>query len=353
MPAPKFSRRSVVKATGALAASVFACPLRAAAPAAATVTPALVEAARKEGKVVFYTAMEINAAERMAKAFEAKYPGVPVRVERTGSERLFQRIGQEIGSRIFAVDVAESADAAHFIAWKRNGWLDPYVPEDIARHYPPEHRDPDGAYATARALLSVIAYNTNLVKPENAPKGFIDLLDPKWTGKIVKAHPSYSGTVMAATFQIARELGWDYLEKLSKQRVMQVQSATDPPKKLALGERSVQADGGDYLVILLKESGQPVEVVYPVEGSPLITCPIGVFKGAPNPNAARLFVSFFLSQDGQQVISDLAQRSLHPHVTVKPGRKPLSAIKVWKDDAAGVEQAAEEIKARYTKLFKV
>src|SRR6185369_16065311 len=105
--------------------------------------------------------------------------------------------------------------------------------------------DPDGMYATSCAWMEVIGYNTNLVKPEEAPKSFADLLDPKWVGKMVKAHPAYSGTIMTATFQIVREFGWQYLEKLAKQKVMQVQSSTDPPKKLALGERAVMADGNE------------------------------------------------------------------------------------------------------------
>ena len=129
--------------------------------------------------------------------------------------------------------------------------------------------------ATSRIYLSSIAYNTNLVKPDDAPKSFADLLDPKWAGKMVKGHPAYSGTIMTATFQLVRELGWEYLEKLSKQRVMQVQSSTDPPKKLALGERAVMADGNEYGVVLLKEAGQPVEPVYPTEGTPTISGPTG------------------------------------------------------------------------------
>ena len=115
--------------------------------------------------------------------------------------------------------------------------LAPYVPEDVALHYPAEHKDADGLFATWRISLCVIGYNTKLVKPEEAPKSFADLLDPKWSGKIVKAHPGYSGTIMTATFQTARDLGWQYFEKLAAQKVMQVQSAADPPKKLALGER--------------------------------------------------------------------------------------------------------------------
>ena len=350
----KFSRRTLLKASAGMALGTFAQAARAAAPEPTVITPALIEAARKEGKVSFYTAMDIAVAEKFAKAFEAKYPGVAVRVERSGAERIFQRIAQEKASNIHAVDVVNSADAAHLIVWKRNGWLDPYVPEDVAKHFPPEHRDPDGMYASQRAWMSVIGYNTSLVKPEEAPKSWADLLDPKWAGKMVKAHPAYSGTIMTATYQLARDLGWEYFEKLSKQRVMQVQSSTDPPKKLALGERAIMADGNDYNLILLKEAGQPVEVVYPTEGTPLIVGPNAIFKNAPNPNAARLLQSYLFSLEAQQMLVDvIAQRSFHALVKEKPGRKPLREIKLMKDDPAAVEAQAEEIKTRYSRLFRI
>src|SRR5262249_26554349 len=154
-----------------------------AAPAAEQVTPALIEAAKKEGKVVYYTSVDLPLAEKVAKAFEAKYSGVTVRVERTGAERVFQRIGQEYASRIYAVDVVNSSDAAHFIVWKRDGILASYVPEEVAKHYPAEHKDADGMFASFRVGLSVIAYNTSQVKADEAPKSHKDLLDPKWKGK--------------------------------------------------------------------------------------------------------------------------------------------------------------------------
>ncbi len=176
-----------------------------------------------------------------------------MRVERTGAERVFQRIGQEYASNVHAVDVANSSDAAHLLAWKRQGLLLPYVPEDVAKHYKPEHRDADGTYAGFRATLSPIAYNTKLVKAEDAPTSFKDLLDPKWKGKIVKAHPGYSGTILTATFEMVRDIGWEYYENLAKQNIMQVQSATDPPKKLVA--RRAQRDGRRHRIQYLPAQG--------------------------------------------------------------------------------------------------
>src|SRR5947199_6143203 len=299
----KLSRRGLLAGTGALlAGAAFSTRVVAAAPPAEPVTPALVEAAKNEGQVVYYTSTDLPVAEKLAKAFEAKYPGIAVRVERTGAERVFQRIGQEYASKIHAVDVVNSSDAAHFILWKRDGILAPYVPEDVAKFYPAEHKDADGQFASWRIWLSIIAYNTNMVKAEDAPKSFADLLDPKWKSKIVKAHPGYSGTIMTATYQMQRDLGYGWFEQLARQNVMQVQSSADPPKKLDLGERAVMADGKEYNIFQMKEAGRPVEPVYATEGSPLIIRPKGIFKGSPNPNAAKLFQSFCFSREAQQLI---------------------------------------------------
>src|SRR5450631_2198593 len=344
----KLSRRHVLQgalqgASGLALGTVFASAVRADAPSAEAITPQLIEAARKEGKVVWYTAIDLSVAEKIAGAFKEKFGGIELRVERTGAERVFQRIGQEYASNVHAVDVANSSDAAHLLTWKRQDMLLPYVPQDV-----------DGTYAGFRATLSPMAYNTKLVKAEDAPASFKDLLDAKWKGKIVKAHPGYSGTILTATFEMVRDIGWDFYENLAKQNIMQVQSATDPPKKLSLGERSVMADGTEYNIFLLKESGQPVEAVYPTEGTPFIVGPNGIFKAAPNPNAAKLFQNYCFTPEAQQIIIDAGGlRSLHAQVKEHPGRKPLAEIKLMKEDAEGAEKQSEEIKARYQKLFHV
>jgi iron(III) transport system substrate-binding protein len=349
------NRRDVLKGGATLAATtVFASPLRAAPPPAEAITPALIEAAKKEGAVTFYTAMDLAFAERLGRVFEQKFAGINVHVERSGAERVFQRIGQEYQSNIHAVDVVNTADQSHVIYWKRQGWLAAYLPDDVVKYYDKKYYDPDGLAIVTRVLVSPFGINTNLVKMDDAPKSFADLLNPKWKGRMVKGHPAYSGTIMNATFQIARDLGWDYFEKLAKQNVLQVQSATDPPKRIALGERAVMIDGAGYLVIRGKEAGQPVDVIYPSEGTPVATSPSVLMKAAPHPNAGKLFQNWMHAREGQQLLIDYArQYSPHSQAVEKPGVRKLSDIKLMREDPEAVEKAADEVKRRYTQYFKV
>src|SRR5215468_1658335 len=348
----KLSRRDMLRASTVLAAgAIFPEPPAAAAPEPTPLSPAMIQAARKEGTLAFYTAMELPVAEGLSKAFEAKYPGIKVRLKRSEAERVFQRIGKEEEIRIHEVDVVCSTDAGHFVRWQREGLLAPFLPEDAAKHLPPEQIGAEGMYATAFASLSPIGYNTNLVKPEDAPTTFADLLDPRWQGKIVKGNPNYSGTVFTATFALARDLGWSYFE-LVQQKVVQVQSSRDPPNRLARGESAVQADGVQSELLLLRERGAPVEVVYAGEGTPLIIAPSAVFKTAPSPNAARLFQSFLFSIEAQQGLVDAyGMCSFHSLVKEKAGRRPLSTVKLIKSDPEAMEAQREDVKARYRSIF--
>ena len=334
-----------------VALSVALAAAAGAAPAPSPVTPELIAAAEKEGKVVFYNVLDLEVAEGVGRAFEAKYPGIKPQIERSGSERMLQRVAQEYASNIHLVDVIESVDIAHPLYWKRQGWLSAYVPEGAAR-LPGQARDVDGFYAVDRATLCIMAYNTRQVAPDQAPKSYLDLLDPKWQGKIVKASPAYSGNILTATFDLSRALGWDYFQKLGRQRVMQVQSATEPPKKVALGERPIMFDGSEYVALRAKARGAPLAVVYPSEGTPLIVGSAAVMKDAPHPNAARLFINFLFSREGQQFLVDTGQqRSLNPDVEEPADRVPLSKIKVLTTDPEEQEKAMEEVKRKYAEYF--
>jgi iron(III) transport system substrate-binding protein len=159
---------------------------------------------------------------------------------------------------------------------------------------------------------------------------------------------------MTSTFQTVAALGWDYLAKLAKQRVMQVQSATEPPKKVAQGERPIMMDGSEYVAIGLKDKGAPLAFVYPTEGTPLVVSPSAVYAEAPHPNAARLFQDFLFSTEAQQLLVEVGGlRSFHKGVKPRPDMPPLDKIKLLKEDAAAVEKNGDEIKEHYSKLFGV
>jgi iron(III) transport system substrate-binding protein len=324
----------------------------AQAPEPYQITPELEAAAKAEGKVIFYTATDVTVAEKLAELFKSKYPGIAVQVERAGSERVFQRIGQEYSSGIYGADVIETSDAVHFQYFKREGWLEPMVPQEVADKWPADEKDPDGNFAAYRAHLSVLAYRSDLLPEADAPKTWTDLLDPKYKDKMVKAHPGYSGTVMTSTFVLSQLLGWEYFEKLGGQGVMQVQSSTEPPKKLAQGERSIQVDGNEYNVFRLQDEGVPINIVYPAEGTPLAVGNAAVLKQAPSPNAAKLFYAFLFSKEAQQLNSDFGGlRSFHPDVKEKAGRTPLAEIKLLHSDPAKLEPEIQTIKTNYEQYF--
>jgi iron(III) transport system substrate-binding protein len=331
---------------------LVALGLAIAAPAIAQeTTPAMVAAAEKEGKVVWYTAVDVKVAENIAKMFREQYPKIQLDVERAGSERVFQRINQEYQSDIKNVDVVNSSDASHFLFWKQQKLLASHTPPDV-RKFAAQYKDPEGYYAVWRATLSPIAYNTNLVKEAEAPKGYQDLLDPRWKGKLVKAHPSYSGTSLTGTYALTKALGWDYLEKLSKNGVQQLQSTTAPPKSIASGERAVMVDGNEYNMFIEIDNKSPVKIVYAKEGTPFVTSPTAIFAAAPHPNAARVLQNFLYTAKAQQVlVNDGGARSVHPDVKEPANRTPLKDIKLLPDDPAGMLPQIAEIKKKYTALF--
>jgi iron(III) transport system substrate-binding protein len=333
------------------AAAALAAGIAVAPALAQETTPAMVAAAEKEGKVVWYTAVDVKVAETIAKMFREQYPKIQLDVERSGSERVFQRVNQEYQANIKNVDIVNSSDASHFMFWKQQKLLAAHTPPD-ARKFPAQHRDADGFYHTWRASLSVMGYNTNLMSEADAPKGYADLLDPKWKGKLAKAHPSYSGTALTGTYAITKALGWEYLEKLSKQGVQQLQSTTATPKSIASGERAVMVDGNEYNMFIEIDAKSPVKIIYPKEGTPFVTSPTAIFAAAPHPNAARVLQNFLYTSKAQQLLVDAGgNRSMHPEVKEPANRTPLAQIKLLADDPAGMLPQIAEIKKKYTALF--
>ena len=344
----QIDRRAVLTAPAGLA---IARSARAARPEPAVLTPALIEAAKKEGKIAWYTADDLVLATKVSKSFETKY-GLSVQLERSGAERIFQRIGQEYSSDNAADDVATTSDLGHTVAWRKSDWLAAYVPSE-ATGWADTAIAPDGTYFVDKFTLVVAGYNTRLVRPDEAPKSWNDLLDPKWKGKMVKAHPGYSGAITNATYALSRLLGWEFFEKLAKQGVMQVQSATDPPMRVSQGERAVMADAAEVTALRLIAQGAPMVLVYPAEGVPVVGVGSVLMKKAPHPSAARLFVHYLASSECQKINMENGSRSFDTSLTEPAGWMKLANIKLLNNDPAGLASEAEEIKKHYSRIFGV
>jgi iron(III) transport system substrate-binding protein len=314
--------------------------------------PKLVEAAKKEGKVVWYTSLVLPSAEKVAKLFETAYPGIKVEVHRTGSQRILQRVMQELTANIKIVDVIHTSDAGHFVLLKEKKLLMRYTPAGVDK-FPAGFKDKDGFYYGLRATVNAIVYNTKALSAADAPKSWKDLLDPKWRGKMVTAHPGYSGVIATHVLALLQtQGGWDYFQKLAENKLMIVQSANDPATTVASGERVVAVNGGEYSAYQLKKKGNPIEIVYPKEGVPLVVSPTAIASFAPHPNAAKLFTDFTFTRECQQVMADSeGLYTGHPDVKYPTDKPKLSDLKIITVDAEELEKRTEEIKKRFVELF--
>jgi iron(III) transport system substrate-binding protein len=328
-----------MKRLSALVGLLVSIGMLSAVPASAQ--DARVEAAKKEGKVVWYTSLALPTAEKIGKLFEAAYPGIKVEVQRTGSQRILQRVMQEMQANLKLVDVIHTSDAGHFVLLKEKKLLMKYSPAGIDA-FPAGFKDKDGYYFTLRATVNVIAYNTKLVPAAEAPKGWKDLLDPKWRGKMVTAHPGYSGVISTHVLALVQLYGWDYFKQLAQNKLMLVQSAVDPAGVVASGERQVAVDGGDYYYYQMKKKGNPIEVVYPKEGVPLVSSPSAIASFAPHPNAAKLFTDFTFTRELQQVMADSeGLYTGHPEVRYPADKPKLSDLKLLTVDPEDLEKRNE------------
>jgi iron(III) transport system substrate-binding protein len=317
----------------------------------ASAQDARLEAAKKEGKVVWYTSLALPSAEKVAKLFETAYPGIKVEVNRTGSERIIARVMQELKANIKNVDVVHTSDAGHFVYFKAQKLLTKYTPAGVEA-FPAGFKDKDGYFYGLRATVNVIAYNTKTVSAAEAPKTWKDLLDPRWKGKMVTAHPGYSGVISTHVLALVNQYGWDYFKQLAQNKLMLVQSAVDPSGVVASGERPVAVDGGEYTFYQIKKKGNPVEIVYPKEGVPLVVSPTAIMSFAPHPTAARLFTDFTFSREVQQVMADSeGLYTGHPEVKYPADKPKLTDLKLLTVDPEELEKRGEEIRQRFVEFF--
>ena len=315
----------------------------------------LYEAAKKEKQFTVYTAhFPTEAAVRICTAFEARYPEVKCGVVRTTAQVAFQRFQQDYQANVAVASVFSSTVGDHLIDMKRRGQLQPYKPRRLGNLVPAvfQHNDPDDTYWATAAGMVVLTYNTALVSEKDAPKKWQDLLDPKWKDKVSIGHPAFSGYVGTWVVLMQKMYGWQYFERLEKNKPQIGRSINDTVTMLNAKERWVAA-GPDATTLLSKDKGNPLGVVYPEDGTLLMISPTGIPKNAPAPNAAKLFVEYLLTKEAAEVQVKDRSQVVVKGVRPLPGAKAMDEIKVTRPTEDEIAKGIPEVKEKFRDTFGI
>lgn len=313
-------------------------------------SPDLIKAAKAEGELVLYTAMQRKVIKDSVEMFQKKY-GIKVTYVRKGSGGTIQLIEAERQTKAYKADVVDLWDPATFRYWKKNGLFMAYKPaggDKIAKNLV----DSDWDIVTASPITEVIVYNTRAVKAEDAPKSFKDLLDAKWKGRLVHSDPNYSGSTTMGVNILSNMYGWEFYHKLAAQKPLIVKSIGAVPRMLLTGEAdvgvlSIDADIKDFIA-----KGEPLAVVYPEEGVPFFTWDAGILKTATHVNAAKLWMDFLISEEHQAY---LAKRKYYPSRTdVAPptGAADLASLKLMKPNLIWLQTNKKNQNDKFKKIMR-
>ena len=343
---------------GLFAALLVTAITTAATPARAQMAPweqALYDAAKKEKEFTVYTAhYDTETIADICAAFDKKYPGVKCNFVRTTAQVAFQRLQQDLKANLAVASVFSSTDISHYPDLKKTGLLLAYQPQNLGKMVDSlkQYNDKDNQYWVTAAALVVIAYNTSLVSEKDAPKSWTDLLDPKWKDKISIGHPAFSGYVGTWTVEMRKLYGWQYFEKLEKNKPQIGRSINDTVTMLNSKERWVAA-GPEATTLLSRDKGNPLAVIYPKDGTLLMVSATGIPKNTPAPNAAKLFVEFLLDKDAAEVQVKNHQLSVIKGIKPAPGAMPLEEIKVIRPTEDEIAKGIPEVKEQFRDTFGI
>jgi len=317
------NRRAFLGGMGALAA---AQPFHVRAEG---ITPALIEAARREGTLTWYMAqVDTETAEAMGRAFTAQYPGVRVAVIRTTGQVAYERLLQDLKNNAPQCDVFSSTDVAQYPALKKRIALAQYTPAGASSLLPAFQKTSDPGYTyPATATSHLLIYNSAQVKPPDAPKAWTDLLDPKWKGRIATGHPAFSGCTGIWALALTKTYGWDFFEKLAKNNPRIGRSGNDPVTLINAGECLLGPSPANTAFQQV-DKGNPIVPVYPTDGATLCLGPSAVMASAPHPNAARLYMEWLLSDEFSRLSVANHGDPVHPGLALTSGQKPVDQVPI-------------------------
>src|SRR5215475_9568348 len=320
-----------------------------AAPARAG-DPLDVAAAKKEGKVVWYTSTPIATANKIVKAFEAE-TGIKVELFRSGGSQVIRRFMQEQQAGHLAADVLTTSDPAATAAMTRKGMFVAFKPTNFDK-VPAEAKDPNGAYVAQRLNLITIFVRQDKVAAAAAPKTWSDLLNPKFKGQMVTTDPSYTALGLMTVATLAKKFGWGFYEKLRTADTMVVQGNQQVADMLKGGERLIAAGALDSYAADERKAGHPISTIYPTEGALIIASPTAIVKGSPNPNAAKLFAEFMLSDTAQKLFPEDGGYAARVDIGPPPDSPKLADVTALAVDYDAIEKEAGKVKRKFNEIFQ-
>ena len=290
----------------ALAALVLA---GCAAGARAETLDQLYEKAKLEQSLVFYAGGPVEPWERWAKEFEQRFPGLTVAVTGGFSNVLDAKISAQLKAQKLEADMAFFQTVQDFVAWKKQGALLRFKPEGYDK-IDPRFRDPDGAFTTASVVLLSYAYNTKLLVAADVPKSALDFLKPQFRGKLITAYPADDDATLFVFDTIVKKYGWDYMTKYMAQQPNFIQGHLGVLKSVAAGQNLATFDSTSSTTGALKKAGESIDFAFPSKDAmPVFILTAGIFKAAPHPNAAKLFLSWYMAKEQQSRVGTYSARS--------------------------------------------
>jgi iron(III) transport system substrate-binding protein len=295
------------------------------------------------GKLVLYTSQPNTDAQQTIDAFKAKYPKVDVSFVRDGTPRILAKLRAEFEAGQAQADVLLIADSVTMEGLKKEGRLLAHDKADVSA-YPAGLHDPQKQWFATKLITTGIVYNT---QAPFRPFTWADLVRPEVKGQVIMPSPLNSGAALihAATLTGNLDGKWKYYEDLKDNGAMAGGGNGDVLKSVAGGEK-LYGVIVDYMPIREKAKGAPVEFVFPKEGVSAVTEPVAVLKTTRNPDAAKAFIDFILSRDGQELALKQGYIAAHPAVALPPGYPSRDEIKIMSFDA--VKALADENKNKMT-----
>jgi iron(III) transport system substrate-binding protein len=307
-------------------------------------------AAKKEGKVVWYTSTPFETANKITRLFESE-TGIRVEMFRSGGSAILRRFLQEHQAGRIAVDVLTTSDPAASADLARKGIFLPFKPENFDK-LPAEAKEPSGAYVAQRLNMMTIFVREDKIPAADAPKTWSDLVDPKYKGRMVTTDPSYTALGLMTVATLSRAFGWDYYKKLRANETMIVQGNQQVSDMLKRGERLIAAGGLDSYAADERKQGHPIATIYPSEGALIIPSPTAVVKGSPNPNAAKLFATFMLTEKVQRLFPEDGGYAARIDIPPPAGSPKLADVKAMALDYDQIEKDAARVKRQFNEIFQ-